>query len=291
MLKSQWMPHGARRARLIAVFLLAAAGIAPAYGDELPPTATAPIASDRGDDTYQRLINERRSEDPIALRELSQTLMQRAMRSEDSFERWAGLRTARFLRDPTLAAAARAQLHSGSRYEEALALEILQNSDPENSRSDFIAALESPYRTVRLRALRALRPHSDETLVARVSILATSDSDPDIRVLAVRILQQWSARGAIAPLRRGLRDPVPAVQQETVRALVALGDSELTAMIRQRIETAPPEERVAVLRLASLVPRRELLVAIGPFLGDADVEVRVAAAGAVIAITQTEGHP
>lgn len=269
-----------------ACVLIELGGGSPLHAGEDAADPTALVAEGPVGDAYRRLVEERRSQDPASLQELSRAVLEHAIRSDDAFERWAGLRASRLVADPALAAAARDQLHSGSRYEEALALEILAKADPVGSRDDFVTALDSPYRTVRLRALRALQPRPDETLVVRLAILATNDDDPDIRVLAIRSLQRWAMPDAVPPLRRGLNDPVPAVQQETVKALAALGDPELPAAVRQRIVEASPETRIAALRLAALVPQPEMLDTVGPFLADANPEVRVAAAAAVLAIVQ-----
>lgn len=264
---------------------------APAVAAAADGAVAALAAEGQFAQAYQRLRDEGRSGDPAALRALSHAALERALRSPDTFERWAGLRAARGVADRALAEAARAQLHGDSRYEEALALEILARGDPEGGRDAFVAALDSPYRTVRLRALRALQPRRDDALVTRLAILATADADPDIRVLAIRTLAQWGAGGAVASLRRAVDDPVAAVQQEAVRALVALGDDEVAALVRERLAHGAPETRVASLRLARLVPAPELLDAIGPYLADPDPEVRVAAAAAVLAITRAAPAP
>jgi hypothetical protein len=291
MLERQRVSKRTQLSRLaLAALCVAAVGTGAAAWAADAAAAPATLAADgRVDETYQRLIDTQRSHDPVALQALSRAVMARAIRSEDAFERWAGLRAARALSDPALVAPARAQLHSGSRYEEALALEILARNDPEGSREDFVAALDSPYRTIRMRALRALRPHADDTTAARLAVVAADDADPDVRILAIRTLQQWNARSAVASLRRGLDDAVPAVQLETVRALVALGDSDVSATVLQRVAQAAPADRVAALRLASLVPLEPTaLEALGPYLADPDPEVRVAAAVAVLTLTQPE---
>jgi HEAT repeat protein len=137
--------------------------------------------------------------------------------------------------------------------------------------------------------LRALQPSPDDALAARLAEIAADDTDPDVRVLAIRILKQWDARGTVASLRRGLDDSVPAVQQETVKALVALGDREVSATVLQRIAQAQPDERVAALRLASLVPSQSAaLDAVGPYLDDPNPEVRIAAAAAVLILTPAD---
>lgn len=245
------------------------------------PSALA--AAGRFEEAYARLLDEGKTKDPTALRELSRAVLGRAIRSPFEYERWAGLRAGRLLDDPSLAAPARERLDSG-RYEQSLAIEILARSDPEGSRDAFVAALDSPHRAVRMRALRALRPRPETSLVPRLVMLATEDGDPDVRVLAIRTLADWQARDSVPSLRATLDDPVKAVQQETVRALVALGDPDIAATVRRRIAEAGPESRAAALRLAALVPRTELLDDVGAYLGDPEPEVRVAAAAAVLSI-------
>jgi HEAT repeat protein len=265
----------------------AGSGVAARAGDAVPTPA---VPADDGR-TSEAGIDPMRHQpgNPGALRARSRAVMARAMGSEDAFHRWAGLRAARALSDPALVEPARAQLHSNSRYEEALALEILARNDPEGSRTDFVAALDSPYRTIRIRALRALQPNPDDTVAARLAVVAADDTDPDVRVLAIRTLKQWNARSTVASLRRGLTDSVAAVQQETVKALVALGDREVSATVLERVAQAPPEERVAALRLASLVPSQPAaLDAVSPYLDDPNPEVRVAAAAALLILTPAE---
>ncbi|MDX2169314.1 MAG: HEAT repeat domain-containing protein [Deltaproteobacteria bacterium] len=280
---------------LIAAALLFAGVAAGDDGGPPPaepgPDAIALVRDGRFADAYQRLVEAEQGGDPAAVAALARALLARAIASEDSFERWAGMRAARTLHDPSFVAPARTQLRSGSRYEEALALEILAQSDPIGSRDEFIAALDSPFRTVRVRALRALAPRADAALVPRLLVLAGEDRDPDLRVLAIRTLRAWQATGAVPTLRHAVDDPAPSVQQEAVLALVALGDRSAVGIVRRRLKTARSDERVVALRLAALIPRRELLPAVAPMLGDPDPEVRAAAARAVLLVTDAEAPP
>jgi HEAT repeat protein len=238
----------------------------------------------RFSEAYQRLVDGHRAGDAAALRGLARALLVRAMGSEDAFERWAGLRAARGLADPAFVAPARAQLRSGSRYEEALALEILATADAEGGRDAFVAALDSPFRTVRMRGLRALSPRPDPTLTPRLMLLATEDSDPDVRVLAIRTLRAWRASGAEPSLRHAVDDPSPAVAQEAVKALVALRDDAVVDLVRRRLASAPVEQRATALRLAGLAARPELLPDIAPYLADQDPDIRMGAARAVLLV-------
>jgi HEAT repeat protein len=282
-----------RRLQLIAAAALALRA-APATAAEptpapTPAAAVALAADGRYAEAYAALNAGDGAHDPQALHDLAEATLVHGIDSPDVFERWAALRAGRALRDPALAGPAFRQLAGDGRYEQALALEILANVAPEASRGAFLTALDSPHRTIRLRALRALHdaPRRAE-LIPRVAVLVTDDPDPDVRVVAVHTLRDWYATGTLVALRRAVGDPAPVVRREAVAALVVFGDPELSNIVRQRLAEAPGEDRASALRLAGLVPSRTLLPAIGPFLSDSDPEVRTAAAAAVLSITAAE---
>ena len=256
-----------------------------------PPPDVGLAADGRFAEAYAALAARGADRDAEALQALARALLVHGMESPDSFERWAALRAARMVPDPAFAAPALRQLTGDGRYEQALALEILAASAPDASRGAFITALDSPYRTVRLRAVRALRGAAigRDDLVPRLAALSTDDPDPDVRVAAVRTLRDWRATAALPHLRRAAGDRSPAVGREAVTTLVEFGDPTLSSIIRERLASAPAEQRSHVLRLAGLVPARSLLPAVGPFLSDGDPEVRAAAAVAVLGIVGTEG--
>lgn len=262
----------------------AAESPAPAHGE-----AVALATDGRYAEALAALTAAGAADDADALRAIAQAMLVRGIDSPDAFERWAAMRVARSVDDPALAGPALRQLEGDGRYEQALALEILARVAPKESFAAFVTALDSPHRTVRLRALRALHDTDQRpTLEERIGALVTDDPDPDVRVVAVRTLRDWHAFAAMPQLRRAVSDPAPAVRQEAVAALVLLGDPEVAALVRQRLAEVPPEERARTLRLAGMVPVRSLLPVISPFLADSDPEVRSAAAAAVLRIATAE---
>lgn len=196
------------------------------------------------------------------------------------------LRAAVRLRDPALLDAARPAAHSPDRYEQALALDLFANTDPHLAREELLAALESPYRAIRLRGLQGLARLRDATLLDRFDKVLSSDPDPDLRMLAVRALFDCGTTSAVPLLHRGLDDAVDAVREESVKALVQLGDQGVQAVVRRRIaEDGAPEQRAFALRLAGHIPDPSLLNDIAPWLADSNPEVRAAAAEAILTIT------
>lgn len=278
-------------AQLIALAVLTPAWSTPVRADDPVPTpaALALAIEGRYGEAVAALTERGDQDDPEALQALARALLVRGIDSPDAFERWAAMRAARTLADPALAAPALRRLESDGRYEQALALEILTRAAPQASFAAFVTALDSPHRTVRLRALRALHDTDQRPAVEeRIGALVTDDPDPDVRVVAVRTLRDWHAFDTIPQLRRAVEDPAPAVRQEAVTALVTLGDPEIATLVRQRLAEVPPQERARTLRLAGRVPSRGLLPVISPFLADSDPEVRSAAAAAVLSIAGAE---
>jgi hypothetical protein len=83
-----------------------------------------------------------------------------------------------------------------------------------------------------------------------------------------------------------LNDEVFVVQEQVVLALVRLGDRELVPLMRSRLAQASPDRRVDTLRLIALIPERELVTDLGPFLADPSPEVRAFAAAAILSIRE-----
>jgi HEAT repeat protein len=222
--------------------------------------------------------------DAQGLDRLSRALLKEATRSDDNYVRWFAMRAMRTLEDRDLAAAARPLADSEDRYVQALALEVLANADPQGSRDVFLAKLESPFRTVRLRALRGLERLKDPATISRLGTVLANDDDPEIRALAARTLGSIGSRLAIAVLKPALDDANELVREETVAALVRLGDETIPAVVIERLAGAAPGDRVGVIHLAGLVPDPRVVAALGPLLGDGDPEVRAFAAGAILSI-------
>jgi HEAT repeat protein len=228
--------------------------------------------------------------DPARAAELARTLLIVTLEQADPTARMFALRTAVRLGDPAFIDAVRPAAGSPDRYEQALALDLLANSGPQQARAELLHALESPYRAIRLRGLQGLAQLRDPTLVDRFDAVLTADPDPDLRVVAVRGLAQCGNPSAGPSLHRGLEDAVNAVREESVKALVQLGDPGVSAAVRRRIvEDSNAERRAFALRLAGHIPDPTLLNDVVPFLADGNPEVRAAAAGAVLSITARAG--
>jgi ParB family chromosome partitioning protein len=222
--------------------------------------------------------------DPETLETTARALLRLGMGSDDSFLRWFSLRAARDLSDPELVAAARPLVDANDRYVQSLSLEFLAATDLAGNRDAFVRALDSPYRTVRIRAIRALEKLQDPALVTRLGTVLTGDPDAELRAMAARALGRTGAKPAIPLLSLALDDPSAVVQEESVRALVVLGDQRVVGTLKKRLAEAPPQERTKAVRLAALVPDASLIPSLGPLLGDGDPEVRAFTASAILSI-------
>lgn len=188
------------------------------------------------------------------------------------------------LSTPGLEAAARALAVSPDRYERGLALELLSHIDVAGNRDLFEAALTSPFRSARVRAVRALATLKDPGLVGPLTAMLANDADPDIRALAAEALGGTGGEHASAALRRALDDPHPVVQAAAVEALAAASDQEVGFELLGRVEGAAPQDARRLLGLVSLVPNRELIPLIGELLASPEQSVRIAAAAAILRI-------
>jgi HEAT repeat protein len=216
------------------------------------------------------------------LRDASRRVLGASMESNDSYVRWFALRASMPLREPSLAEGAREALRSGDRYAQSLALDILMNADPAGSRDEFLSALESPHRSIRLRGLLGLASLKDPELADRFIDVLSEDPDLDLRVFAVRALADTGSPQAPAGLYRAFDDRMAAVREEAVGALSRLRNPGLAAAVRRRLEEAEPEEKTRAIRLVGLTRDPDLLTDVGPYLGDGDPEIRAAAAAAIL---------
>jgi HEAT repeat protein len=222
----------------------------------------------------------------VALEDLARTLLTVTVLGDNTYMRWDALQASLPLKDPAVAAAARHCANAGDRYERSLVLEVLGNVDPAGSRAELLAGLDSPFRAVRLRALEGLARLKDPALMERLAKVLSGDSDQDLRALAARAVAGTGRPAAIPMLHRALEDPLPVVQEEAVRGLVALHDPDLSNIMRRRLADNPHDRRVATIRLAGLVPDPGLIDDLGPYLGDADPRVRAFAAASILAIQE-----
>lgn len=265
-----------------------AAPAAPPAAEDEEVVATEIEALVR-DGHYDEAVEVARSgegEPQAGFTELARALLGFALESDDSYVRWFALRAAQPLNDPALAPHARRALGKGDRYDKSLALDVLIGLDPAGNREHFLSALDSPFRSIRLRGLMGLAEIRDPVLAERFTEVISKDPDPDLRAFAVRALARTGSPQAPAGLYRALDDGVPAVQEEAVVALASLRSPGLTAVLRHRLNDAAPEDRSRALQLAGLVHDAAMIQEIAPFLGDPDPEVRAYAAAAILAISE-----
>ncbi|HVN83503.1 MAG TPA: HEAT repeat domain-containing protein [Candidatus Binatia bacterium] len=242
-------------------------------------------------EAYEAAIGSGKSDAVAALAQTARSLLAVSLQSTDSYQQWFALRATQPLNDKQLADKVRALARSDDRYVRSLAIEALAALDPAGNRDELLAALDSPFRSVRLRALRGLVTLKDPALAERFTEVLSSDADPDLRAFAGRGLAEMGGPVATAGLYRALDDPIGAVQEEAVRALVTLHDPGIGDVMRRRLADHPLEMRVRIVRLAGLVPDRELVRDLGPFLADSNPEVRAYAAGAVLSILEHTQRP
>ncbi|HOC42658.1 MAG TPA: HEAT repeat domain-containing protein [Thermoanaerobaculales bacterium] len=195
-------------------------------------------------------------------------------------------RLAAELSTPGLEAAARALAASPDRFERSLALELLSHIDVGRNRDLFEAALTSPFRSVRVRAVQALATLKDPALAGPLVAMLANDIDPDLRALAAGALGATGGGDVRAALRRALADPHPVVQVAAVEALAASGDDEVGLELLGRAESAAPAEARRLLGLVALVPDRDLMPRLGTLLASPDPSVRSAAAAAILRIDE-----
>jgi HEAT repeat protein len=266
-------------------------GVAALAQEGTPAPFEPLLAEGRYREAYEAAERNGTPPGPKELEDLSRALLEQSSRSEDSFTRWFALRAMRTLKDRELAEAGRSLANSEDRYVQVLALEFLANADPSGSRDVFLDKLESPFRSIRLRALRGLERLRDVTTISRLGTVLVSDDDPEIRAFAARTLGAMASRQAIAVLKPGLDDANDLVREESVTALVTLGDETIAEVMRERLAAASPVQRVQAIRLARLVPDPSIVAALAPLLGDDDPEVRTSAAGAILAIGSRISEP
>jgi HEAT repeat protein len=278
----QALGHGVLSGRavvLAATSLLLAAVAVPA------DTVDTLLKDGKYQEAYQTLTANGAA-DAAALSAAARALLRHALAQPNEHARWSALRVARLLDDPAIASAVLGLARDGARYERSLALEILANDNPAAYRDTFLHALESPYRTVRLRGLRALASLKDETLVAAFTPVLAEDQDAELRAFAARALGDTGSPSALPPLQTALDDEVSVVQEEAVRALVLLHDPTLSAALRRRLADPGSSTRARVIRLMALVPDPTLATDLAPYVADPDAEVRALAAGAILRVLQ-----
>ena len=220
----------------------------------------------------------------VPARERAESALREAVSSADEGVRLFALERAAATSAPGLEAGARHAAASSDRVERCLALELLTRIDVAGNREVFVDALGSPFRSVRLRALKALETLSDKSLSPRLIEVLEHDPDPDLQALAARSLGNIGALDAREALHRAVTTGHPVVQTAATRALVAIGDLGVGRLLLERARVAGGSERRRLFGLVALVPDADLVPSLTALLEDPDREVRVAAAAAILNI-------
>jgi len=218
--------------------------------------------------------------------ERAAAVLRDAVAGKEEGARLFALEKAATLRVSGLEEAARRAATSSDRVERSLALEILARIDVAGNGDLFLGALDSPFRSVRLRALKALVMLPDPSFAPRLIEVLEHDPDPDLRALAARGLGLPGAPEARAALRGALANGHPVVQAAAARALVAGGDLGIGRELLARARVATGTERRKLLGLVALVPDPGLVPPLAELLEDSDSVVRVAAAAAILSILE-----
>ncbi|HNX51409.1 MAG TPA: HEAT repeat domain-containing protein [Thermoanaerobaculaceae bacterium] len=214
------------------------------------------------------------------------TLLAEAMNAQEEAVMLQAVELAAGLSSPGLEEAGRRAAASPDRVERTLALELLGHVSVGRNRDLFVAALTSPFRSVRVRAVRALGTLKDHELLAPLTRVLEQDADPDVRALAAEALGAVGGQDERPALRRALGDPHPVVQLAAVLGLAESGDLEVGFELLGRAKGTSPAEAARLLGLVGQVPNRALVPGLAELLSSPDAAVRVAAAAAILRIDE-----
>ncbi len=217
----------------------------------------------------------------------ARTVLSAEMRSPHDNIRWVALRAATELRDPWIAAAAQPMCESTDILEQVLALELITNTDAARGRAQFLTALQSPDRAVRLRGLLGLEKIGDPETTLEIARHLTDDDDPDLRAVAARALGSIGDPAAVPALYSAVGDPHATVRRAAVAALVETGDTDIGRYLVSRLQHGNPSETLPLLRLLTLVRDPLLVPELEPFLRHDLEEARAWAAAAILAALET----
>jgi len=264
----------------LCLFVFTAAG---AWGENMESM----LARGRFAEAYEA-TRSNRSAGPEAYAKLAEALLQIELASEDSYDRWFSLQAIRGLNERVFLRRARGLAAGPDLYQASLALEYLAGVDDDPG--VFLDALRSSRRPLRLRALQRLESLPGPAVTAALQRVLDGDRDPSLRAHAAHALGSHGSPRTLEVLRRHLlEDHSQLVREECVRALARLSAPHLADTLRQRVAVAVDRNRVLVARLVGLAGDPTLIDDIAPWLADADVEVRTAAAGAILALRGARG--
>jgi HEAT repeat protein len=216
--------------------------------------------------------------------------MEQALESDVAYVRSDALREARKLDESWIAELALPRCESPDLTERSIALEVVSSSDPSMGREAFLEALESDERNIRLRGLLGLEQLADEGTVNEVVEILRNDPDPDVREVAARTLGVIGSDLAHDALIEALDSDHPALREQAVLSLVAIGDGELGELLLERLDATEFPGEVNLLRMLALIPDPALVPRIKPFVHHSSEEVETSAAAAILTILERSGY-
>jgi HEAT repeat protein len=219
---------------------------------------------------------------------VARSWLEDALKHEDSNTRFDALREVRALHEPWIAAIVLPLCEAPDITERILALEAVAASNPSEGREAFLAALDDPHRSIRLRGLLGLEKLGDAWAVDDVIEILEEDSDPDLRVVAARALGAIGDIGASTALRAAIKSPRAPLREQAVLSLMAIGKEDVGRSLVRLLDDGQPGV-TEVLDLLALVPDPSLIELIEPYLGFEENEIRNHAASAILSILERSG--
>ena len=216
--------------------------------------------------------------------------LERDLTSSDSIVRWNAIRAVSSLDDPWLAELVVPLCQSLDLGERVLALEVVANTNPRLGKAEFIDALNSHERAVRLRGLLGLAALGDRDTASDIVEILKDDPDPDLRVVAAKTLGSIGYLRVAPALYKAIEDSVPALGEEAVRALVAMNDPDVAEFLGDRLKNGGDPAPIPLLRMIALVPDRSVIEILAPYVESDDSMTRSFAAAAILAVLELTGQ-
>jgi HEAT repeat protein len=212
-----------------------------------------------------------------------------ALTDPDGNVRFEALREAIHLREPWIAEVVLPLCNSPDLTEQNFALEAIAATNPKQGRAEFLKALKSPRRSIRLRGLLGLEKLADPETVVDVIRVLEADEDPDLKVVAARTLGAIGDIGGSTPLRSAIRSPHAPLRRQAVLSLLAIGKEDVGRYLIRILDDDNPIGTVEILKLVALVPDPSLIELLTPYLDHERQRIRSHAAVTILSILERSG--
>jgi HEAT repeat protein len=222
-------------------------------------------------------------EDGPGVIDVARTVFLTELQSQHDYIRWAALRAATALDSRWIAEVVLPLASSPDILEQVLALEVIARVHPELGLAEFLAALQSGDRAVRLRGLQGLERLGDPQTALDVARVLETEGDPDLRAAAARALGSIGDPAAVPALYSAVDDDHAAVRRQAVDALIAVGDTNIGSYLVSRLGRARADDLIPLLMLLTRVRDPALVPEILPYLDHPHDPVRIWAATAILA--------